>query len=77
MLAGALVTPLHWLGEHLFTAHMIEHELVMAAAAPLLALARPIGAFVWALPPAWRGTAGGSRAGRCSRRLLRPSSTAR
>jgi len=34
-LAGALVSPLHWLGEHLFTAHMIEHETVMAIAAPL------------------------------------------
>jgi putative membrane protein len=50
VLAGALLSPLHWLGEHLFTAHMIEHELVMAVAAPLLALARPVGAFVWALP---------------------------
>src|SRR5437870_3929016 len=25
-LAGALLSPLHWLGEHLFTFHMIEHE---------------------------------------------------
>jgi len=49
-LAGALLSPLHWLGEHLFTAHMIEHESVMAVAAPLLALARPLGAFLWALP---------------------------
>jgi len=57
-LAGALVTPLHWLGERLFTAHMIEHEVVMAVAAPLLALARPIGAFLWALPARWRAGAG-------------------
>ena len=41
-LVGALVSPLHWLGEHLFTAHMIEHEIVMAIAAPLLA-AGPAG----------------------------------
>jgi putative membrane protein len=54
VLAAALLSPLHWLGAHLFTAHMIEHELVMAAAAPLLALARPIGAFLWALPLALR-----------------------
>lgn len=49
-LAMALTSPLHWLGEQLFTAHMIEHEIVMAVAAPLLALARPLGAFAWALP---------------------------
>lgn len=49
-LAGALVSPLHWLGEHLFTVHMIEHEIVMAVAAPLIVIARPIGAFFWALP---------------------------
>jgi cytochrome c oxidase assembly factor CtaG len=49
-LFGALVTPLHELGEHLFTAHMIEHEVLMAVAAPLLALSRPIGAFLYALP---------------------------
>jgi cytochrome c oxidase assembly factor CtaG len=50
LLAGALLSPLHWLGEHLFSAHMVEHEIVMACAAPLLALSRPIGAFLWALP---------------------------
>jgi putative membrane protein len=63
-LAGALVSPLHFLGEHLFTAHMIEHEIVMACAAPLLAFSRPIGALLWALPPAMRqrlGVAGRSR----------------
>jgi cytochrome c oxidase assembly factor CtaG len=50
VLAGALLSPLHALGEHVFTAHMVEHELVMAVAAPLLALSRPLGAFAWALP---------------------------
>ncbi|HVZ07496.1 cytochrome c oxidase assembly protein [Rhodopila sp.] len=54
ILAAALISPLHELGEHLFTAHMVEHELVMAAAAPLLVLARPLGAFLWALPQALR-----------------------
>ena len=53
-LLAALVTPLHELGEHLFTAHMIEHEVLMAVAAPLLALSRPIGAFLYALPRTWR-----------------------
>jgi putative membrane protein len=54
LLGGALLSPLHALGEHMFTFHMIEHEVVMAAAAPLLVLARPLGAFMWALPHAWR-----------------------
>jgi cytochrome c oxidase assembly factor CtaG len=54
ILAGALVSPLHWLGEHMFTFHMIEHELVMAVAAPLIVLARPVGPLAWGLPRAGR-----------------------
>lgn len=50
MLVIALVSPVHALGEHLFTVHMIEHEIVMAVAAPLLVLARPIGVLFWGLP---------------------------
>ncbi|MFE1599578.1 cytochrome c oxidase assembly protein [Methylobacterium sp. ID0610] len=53
-LAGALVSPLHRWGEGLFTAHMIEHEIVMAVAAPLLVLARPWPVLLWALPRAGR-----------------------
>ena len=49
-LAVALVSPLHWLGEHSLTFHMIEHETVMLVAAPLIALARPIARILWALP---------------------------
>ena len=49
-LALALVSPLHWLGEHLFTFHMIEHEIVMAVSAPLLVISRPVGSFLWSLP---------------------------
>lgn len=47
-LAGALVSPLHWLGEHLFTFHMVEHEIVIAVSAPLIVLARPAAVFLWA-----------------------------
>lgn len=54
LLAGALVSPLHWLGERLFTAHMIEHELLMVLSAPLLVVARPLGAVLWAVPQRWR-----------------------
>jgi putative membrane protein len=53
-LAGALVSPLHALGEQVFTAHMIEHEVVMTMAAPLLVLARPGGTFLWAFPTRMR-----------------------
>ncbi|MCP9231971.1 cytochrome c oxidase assembly protein [Mesorhizobium sp. LMG 17147] len=50
ILAAALVSPLHALGERVFTAHMIEHELLMAVVAPLLVASRPAAAMMWALP---------------------------
>lgn len=53
-LAGALVSPLHEAGERSFTAHMIEHELLMLLAAPLLVLGEPLSAMLWAFPPAGR-----------------------
>src|SRR3569833_349958 len=49
-LAGALISPLHSLGERLFTVHMVEHEIIMASSAPLIVLARPSGTMMWALP---------------------------
>ncbi|MET4631503.1 putative membrane protein [Bradyrhizobium sp. I1.8.5] len=49
-LAAALVSPLHWLGERLLSFHMIEHEILMAVAAPLLTIAPPVGPLLWALP---------------------------
>ena len=57
-LAVALVSPLHALGETLFSAHMAQHELLMAVAAPLLVLGRPALAFLWGLPVGWRRAAG-------------------
>jgi putative membrane protein len=57
-LVGALVSPLHWLGEHLFTFHMIEHEILMAVSAPLLVVARPVGTLLWSLPRAARSAIG-------------------
>jgi putative membrane protein len=63
-LVVALVSPLHRAGTELFTAHMVEHELVMAVAAPLLVLARPGGAFLWAFPrPLRRRIGAGVRIG--------------
>ena len=53
-LCAALLSPLHPLGEALFSAHMAQHELLMVIAAPLLVLARPSTALLWGLPFAWR-----------------------
>jgi putative membrane protein len=56
-LAAALVSPFHSISEQLFTAHMIEHEIIMAIAAPLLVMARPGAAFLWSLPRSARRAA--------------------
>jgi putative membrane protein len=58
VIAASLLSPLHQLGGRSFTAHMIEHELLMLSAAPLIAFARPIGIFIWALPRAARRALG-------------------
>jgi putative membrane protein len=44
----ALVSPLHPLGQVLFSAHMTQHELLMLVAAPLMVLGRPLVVFLWA-----------------------------
>lgn len=49
----ALVSPLHPLGEVLFSAHMTQHELLMLVAAPLVVLGKPLIAGLWALPLTW------------------------
>src|SRR5437762_2801295 len=55
-LAAALVSPLDELAERLFAAHMAQHELLMVVAAPLVALASPLVAFMWTLPRGGRRT---------------------
>ena len=47
----ALLSPLHPLGEALLWANMAQHELLMALAAPLLVLGRPLVVTLWCLPP--------------------------
>lgn len=69
VLAGALVSPLHWLGEQLFTVHMIEHELVMAVSAPLIVLARPPAMLLWGLPRTIRRRTGQALANKTVRRV--------
>jgi putative membrane protein len=53
-LVAALVSPLDGWGERSFALHMIQHEMLMVVAAPLLVTARPLEAFTWALDAAWR-----------------------
>jgi len=54
----ALVSPVHEMGEALFSAHMTQHEILMLLAAPCLVLGRPLVPFLWALPRSWRRIAG-------------------
>jgi putative membrane protein len=57
-LAIALVSPIHPLGQALFSAHMVQHEILMIISAPLLVVSRPLVTFLWALPIGWRRTLG-------------------
>lgn len=50
----ALISPIHRLGEVLFSAHMMQHEILMLISAPLLVLSRPLVTFLWAIPISWR-----------------------
>jgi len=58
VLAGAILSPLHAEGGHSFVAHMLEHELIMLAAAPLLVWSRPLPVILWALPARGRRNLG-------------------
>jgi putative membrane protein len=52
VLAASLFGPLERESGRLFTAHMVQHELLMLVAAPLLVLGAPLSAWAWALPRA-------------------------
>jgi putative membrane protein len=49
-LAIALGPPIETWTARSFTAHMIQHELMMLVAAPLLVMAKPFGVLLWGLP---------------------------
>jgi putative membrane protein len=49
-LAAALVSPLDGLSSVLFSAHMVQHLLLMVVAAPLLVWGAPAYVLVWAAP---------------------------
>ena len=57
-LVGALVSPLDALGGVLFSAHMVQHEVLMVVSAPLLVVSRPLAVWTWALSPAQRRVVG-------------------
>lgn len=59
----ALLSPLHPLGEVLFSAHMVQHELLMVVAAPLLVLGRPVVPWLHALPMQLRRRLGAATRG--------------
>jgi cytochrome c oxidase assembly factor CtaG len=52
--AVALLSPLDTLGGWLFTLHMLQHQLLTVAAAPLLLLGNPVPVALWACPEALR-----------------------
>ena len=55
----ALVSPLDALGQALFSAHMVQHLILMLVAAPLLVLGAPLVPWLWALPKPARKALGG------------------
>jgi putative membrane protein len=54
----ALCSPIELLAELSFTAHMVQHQLLMMMAPPLLLLAAPFPVILWALPPRLRRRVG-------------------
>jgi cytochrome c oxidase assembly factor CtaG len=54
----ALSAPLDRMAHASFAAHMVQHLLLIVAAAPLLLLADPLAALMWALPAPARAYAG-------------------
>ncbi len=49
-LIAALFSPLDPLGATYFSAHMVQHEILMVVAAPLFVLGRPVEAWTWGTP---------------------------
>lgn len=66
----ALLSPLDALSAALFSAHMVQHLLLMLVAAPLLARGASLAPFLWALPLPWRRALGrGWQRSRAARRV--------
>ena len=54
VMAAALLGPLEDWTDRSFAAHMLQHELLMLVAAPMLVLGRPLARFAWSFPAAAR-----------------------
>ena len=52
---GAVVSPLHSAGDARFSMHMVQHQVLMLLAAPLIVLGRPALVMALALPMRMRG----------------------
>ncbi len=50
----ALLSPIDYLQALLFTMHMVQHELLMMVAAPLVLLGNPLPFLMWGLPARFR-----------------------
>lgn len=58
VLLGALASPIAELGHELFSAHMVQHLLLILVAPPLLVAGAPLYVGLWALPRGWRRALG-------------------
>jgi putative membrane protein len=58
-LCFALTSPIHELGEQLFSAHMLQHELLILLSAPLISASHPGATCLWAFAPRHRAHLGG------------------
>jgi putative membrane protein len=66
----ALVSPLDAFGGWSFAWHMLQHEVLMLIAAPLLVIGRPLAAWAWAVPSTMLSGFGGARSWHAPWRLL-------
>ena len=55
----ALTSPIHELGEQLFSAHMLQHEILILISAPLISASHPGATLLWAFAPRQRSGIGG------------------
>jgi len=67
----ALASPLDPWSARLFSAHMLQHELLMVVASPLLVLGRPLAVWTFALTPRLRRACGGALRAAAWRRVWR------
>jgi putative membrane protein len=70
-LVVALSPPLDELSEQSQLAHMIQHELLMVIAAPLIAISQPLVATLWAMPTRMRRAAVDAASTRAVARIWR------